>query len=156
MGGRIVFLRVFLVIFCVCCLFITFISNWREYQFRKASVPARAGIFSVTVKPMSGKAVASIEYGIIYRRDGKQDTIHFSTAQAFSDSEPLPEIAQLKKNVFFIHYIPKGKKHKTPHSERIYIQNGDTLESNFTTGWLTAMFVVLLFGYLLNPRIYRF
>ncbi|MCO5230195.1 MAG: hypothetical protein M9958_03465 [Chitinophagales bacterium] len=125
-------------------------SNWREYTFRKASVFAEATVISVDTKLKSGKAIASVDYVLTYKRDNVTDTISHFTTEAYSIEEPLPSIEELKKNKFYIHYVPKNKRNETPFNDRIYITNTNVLESTFRSGWFNLMFFVLVVSYLLS------
>ncbi|MCC6845359.1 MAG: hypothetical protein LC116_06175 [Bacteroidetes bacterium] len=129
-------------------------SNWREYNYRKNSTAVKADILSIDIKPMSGKAVISINYVIAYRRDNSVDTLSYSTTQEHFTNNPLPSVEKLKANAVYVHYVPINKRNETIDKERIFINSGYELESSFHTGWFTATACILVFGYLLRPSMF--
>lgn len=130
-------------------------TNWREYTFRKASTASKATVISVDTKLKSGKAIANVDYVLTYERDNVTDTISHFTTEAYSLKEPLPSIEELKKNNFYIHYVPKIKSNETPFKDRVFISNNKVLESIFDSGWFSRMIFILILGYILSRSIYR-
>ena len=140
---------------CVVCLILGIRTNWREYTFRKASTVAKATVISVDTKLKSGKAIANVDYVLAYERDNVTDTISHFTTEAYSLKEPLPSIEELKKNNFYIHYVPKIKSNETPFKDRLFISDSNLLENDFDTGWFIRMIFVLMVGYLLSKGFFR-
>ena len=138
----------------VVCLILGIRTNWREYTFRKASTVAKATVISVHTELQSGKAVANVNYMLAYERDNKTDTISFPTTTEYSLKKPLPSIEELKKNNFYIHYVPKIKRNETPFQDRVFISNNVVQESTFYSGWFNLMVLILLSSYLLSRSIY--
>lgn len=137
------------------CLILGIRTNWREYTFRKASTVANATIISVDTKLKSGKAIANVDYVLTYKRDNLIDTLSYSTTEAYSLKEPLPSIEELKKNNFYIHYVPKIKSNETPFKDRLFISDSNLLENDFDTGWFSRIIFILILGYILSRSIYR-
>ncbi len=137
------------------CLILGIRTNWREYTFRKASTVAKATIISVDTKLQSGKAIANVDYVLTYKRDNLIDTLSYSTTEAYSLKEPLPSIEELKKNNFYIHYVPKIKSNETPFKDRLFISDSNLLENDFDTRWFIRMIFVLMVGYLLSKGFFR-
>ena len=137
------------------CLILGIRTNWREYTFRKASTVAKAKVISVDTKLKSGKAIANVDYVLTYKRDNLIDTLSYSTTEAYSLKEPLPSIEELKKNNFYIHYVPKIKSNETPFKDRLFISDSNLLENDFDTGWFIRMIFVLMVGYLLSKGFFR-
>ncbi len=137
------------------CLILGIRTNWREYTFRKASTVANATIISVDTKLKSGKAIANVDYVLTYKRDNLIDTLSYSTTEAYSLKEPLPSIEELKKNNFYIHYVPKIKSNETPFKDRLFISDSNLLENDFDTRWFIRMIFVLMVGYLLSKGFFR-
>jgi len=137
------------------CLILGIRTNWREYTFRKASTVAKATIISVDTKLQSGKAIANVDYVLTYKRDNLIDTLSYSTTEAYSLKEPLPSIEELKKNNFYIYYVPKIKSNETPFKDRVFISNNKVLENIFYSGWFSRMIFILILGYILSRSIYR-
>ncbi|GAB1371982.1 hypothetical protein MASR1M45_20440 [Candidatus Kapaibacterium sp.] len=44
-------------------------SVWREYKYQQVVTTAKANVLSVEIKPFSGKALASIQYKLVYQHD---------------------------------------------------------------------------------------
>jgi len=59
-------------------------SVWREYKYQQVVTIAKANVLSVATKPFSGKALASIQYKLVYQHDHILDTISYSTAEEYS------------------------------------------------------------------------
>lgn len=92
---------------------------------------------------------------LTYKRDNLIDTLSYSTTEAYSLKEPLPSIEELKKNNFYIHYVPKIKSDATPFKDRVFISNNKVLESIFDSGWFSRMIFILILGYILSRSNYR-
>lgn len=137
------------------CLILGIRTNWREYTFRKASTVAKATVISVDTKLKSGKAIANVDYVLAYERDNVTDTISHFTTEAYSTTEPLPSIEELKNNVFYVHYVQKYKHNETPFKDRLFISDSNLLENDFDTGWFIRMIFVLMVGYLLSKGFFR-
>ncbi|MBL7837526.1 MAG: hypothetical protein JNM67_08420 [Bacteroidetes bacterium] len=103
----------------------------------------------------SGKARDNVDYVLTYKRDNLIDTLSYSTTEAYSLKEPLPSIEELKKNNFYIHYVPKIKSNETPFKDRLFISDSNLLENDFDTGWFSRMIFILILGYILSRSIYR-
>lgn len=140
---------------CVVCLILGIRTNWREYTFRKASTAAKATVISVDTELKSGRAIANVDYVLTYKRDYLIDTLSYSTTEAYSTTEPLPSIEELKNNVFYVHYVPKIKSNESPFKDRLFISDSNLLENDFYTGWFIRMIFVLMVGYLLSKGFFR-
>ena len=139
---------------CVVCFILGIRTNWREYTFRKASTAAKATVISVDTE-LTGRAIAIVDYVLAYERDNVTDTISHFTTEAYSTTEPLPSIEELKNNVFYVHYVPKIKSNETPFKDRLFISDSNLLENDFYTGWFIRMIFVLMVGYLLSKGFFR-
>ena len=104
---------------------------------------------------MSGKAIASIHYVISYLRDHSMDTIEFSTTSEYDLNKTLPTIDNLKNETWYVHYIPIKYRNGQTHKDEVFIRNKDQLELIFKPGWFYFMLIVLVIGYLINPKVYH-
>ena len=123
-------------------------SVWREYKFQQIVTTTKANVMSVETKPFSGKAVASIQYKLVYQHDHILDTISYSTTEEYSIKRPLPSIEELKAIDFYVHYVPKSKQSETAFPDRIYINNNSKYEGEYSFSFFVNMlfcFVVALF-----------
>lgn len=149
------FLGIFLLVLCSICLLLGILSNWREYDYVSKTTYSKARIISVKVtKPRSGKAVAHIEYVLTYKRDGNIDTLPLETTRAFLDTEPIPSIETLKKETFYIHYIPKQLRASTAYGELISINSDANLNWDLKTGWFQFIVLLLIISFFVNPKMY--
>lgn len=123
-------------------------SLWREYKYHQVVTTAKTNVLSVETKPFSGKAVASIQYKLVYQHDYTPDTISYSTTEEYSTKEPLPSLEELKAVDFYVHYVPKSKQSKTAFPNRIYINNDSIYKAEYRLSFFVNMlfcFVVALF-----------
>lgn len=67
-------------------------SVWRKYKYQQVVTTAKANVLSVEIKPFSGKALASIQYKLVYQHDQILDTISYSTTEECSIKSHLPSI----------------------------------------------------------------
>lgn len=149
------FIGIFLLVLCSICLLLGIRSNWRAYDYVSKATYSKAHIISVEVtKPRSGKAVANIDYVITYKRDGNIDTLPFATTRAYLDTDPIPPIETLKKETFYIHYIPKQLQASTANGDEISIRSDANLDWDFKSGWFQFMAVLLVFSFFVNPQMY--
>ena len=88
-------------------------SYLRDSAYAKASTTVKASVKSAEVKPMSGKGVASIRMVLAFLRDGVEDTLENSYAQAYSiNDDPLPTPEELNTASLYVRYVPKEKRSK--------------------------------------------
>ncbi|HMM15994.1 MAG TPA: hypothetical protein PKC47_00440 [Petrimonas sp.] len=135
-----------LIILGVVFGFFAIRANWREYKYRQVVATAKANVLSVETKPFSGKAVASIQYKLVYQHDYTPDTISYSTTEEYSTKEPLPSLEELKAVDFYVHYVPKSKQSETTFPERISVSNMPQYESFNRFQGFGIMLVFILLG----------
>jgi ribosomal protein S8E len=139
----------------VSCGILGVLSNWREYNYRKATIVAKASIVSVDIKPKSGKAMASVDYVIIYEKDNAVDTLTYTTTEEFSADNPLPSVEELKAHDVYVHYVPINRQSDTSFRDRLHVSGSQEIEASFSSKWFTFSLVILVLTYLLSPNTFR-
>ncbi|MDD3005318.1 hypothetical protein [Flavobacterium sp.] len=121
-------------------------SVWREHKYQQVVTTAKANVLSVETKPFSGKAVASIQYKLVYQHDDVLDTISYATTEEYSIKEPLPSLEELKAVDFYVHYVPKSKQSETAFPESVSVSNMPQYESFNRFQGFGSMLVFILLG----------
>ena len=87
-------------------------SYLRDSAYAKASTTVKASVKSAEVKPMSGKAVASVHLVLAFLRDGVEDTLEHNYSKAYSINNPLPTPEELNGASLYVRYLPNDKRSK--------------------------------------------
>lgn len=124
-------------------------SYLRDDAYAKASVVVKASVKSAEVKPMSGKAVASISMVLSYLRDGVADTIEHHFSKAYSNNDPLPTVEELNTTTLYIRYVPKEKRsEKTPNW--VLVSSNGEFDVLYGGSYFGQMFTFILLGIMLR------
>jgi hypothetical protein len=122
---------------------------WREYGYEKARVVTKATVSSVKTEPIRD-GLANILYTLSYRRDGATDSIEHKITEQWTDKNPLPPIAQLRSQTFFIHYVPKEKRSKTVYPKRVMVLDSEDYPSYYFPTSFGMMFNFILLGFIVR------
>lgn len=120
-------------------------SYWRDDAYAKASIIVKASVISAEVKPMSGKAVASIRLVLSYKRDGGLDSLEHHYSEAYSSQNPLPTVEKLKAASPCVRYVPKDKRSKMSPNWVLVSDNGE-FEGWYGRSSFMQMFTFILLG----------
>lgn len=122
-------------------------SYLRDEAYAKASVVVKASVTSAEVKPMSGKAVGSIRLMLSYMRDGAMENLEHNFSKAYSNSDPLPTVRELKAATLYIRYVPKEKRSKDI-PDWVMVSNKDKHYGSYgesAFGWMIKFLILGIF-----------
>lgn len=125
-------------------------SYLRDTAYGKASIAVKASVKSVEIKPMSGKAVASIRREIYYMRDGVADSTEQSFAEAFTQNDPLPTPAELQAAELYVRYVPKSRRTETAFPDRVMVSSNEEYGGYYNSALFGQMFTFVLLGLMIR------
>ena len=138
-------------------------SLWREYNYQKASVVAKAKILSIEIKDIRTngnyylKPTHRITYQLVFFRDGMMDTLTdtssfllYTEGKTSKNPNPIPTIKQLMKQERYVRYVPESKKKETVFADRIHINNNGSYESNNKFQAFFSMIIFVSLGYFIR------
>jgi len=117
----------------------------REYGYKKARVVTKGIVSSVRTEPIRS-GLTNILYTITYLRDGATDSIEHKITEQWTDKKPLPAIAQLRSQTFYIHYVPKEERSKTVYPMRVMVLDSDIYPGFYYPASFGQMFTFILIG----------
>jgi hypothetical protein len=124
-------------------------SYLRDKSYEEASIAVKASVISAEVKPMSGKAVASIHIYLSYMRDGVADSIKYNFSEVYSDKDPLPTEEELKAAPPYVRYVPEEKRSKTIPNWVMVSSNGE-FDGLYGRSLFGQMFTFILLGLMVS------
>ncbi|MCC7525599.1 MAG: hypothetical protein IT250_12305 [Chitinophagaceae bacterium] len=142
-------LGVVLIIIGIICGLLGLRSYLRDDAYVKASTIAKASVVSAEVKPMSGKAVASIHLVLYYIRDGFADSIEHNLAREYTDKSPLPTVEELKATAYYVRYVPKEKRSKNVPNW-VMVSNSGEYDGLYGGALFGQMFTFILLGFMVR------
>lgn len=122
---------------------------WREYGFEKARVVSKGLVSSVRTEPVRN-GLTNILYTITYLRDGATDSIEHKLTEQWTDSNPLPPIAQLQSQTFYILYVPKENRSETVYPKRVMVLDSEDYPSFYYRTAFGQMFTFILMGFMVR------
>ncbi len=125
-------------------------SYLRDNAYKKASITVKASVKSVDIKPMSGKAVASIRRVLYYIRDGVADSTEQNYSELYTNNNPLPSEEELKSKSLYVRYVPKNRRSETAFPDRVLVSSDEEYEGYYNRAMFGQMFAVLLLGLMIR------
>lgn len=122
---------------------------WRSFKHANVIVPERIDIIKVEIFPVRS-GLSTISYTGVFLRDGVIDTTKIKDTRSFTIKNPLPTLQELHDDTFYIHYVPKAKKHETWYPDYEPITQTAEYYDSHRFGKFIHMFVLLFIGYFLN------
>lgn len=110
---------------------------------------AKASVQTAEVKPMSGKAIASIRLTLTYFRDDVADSIEHNFSESYSIKNPLPSIDKLKAATYYVRYVPKEKRtEKIPNW--VLVSSNEEFDGLYGRSSFGQMFTCILLGFMIK------
>lgn len=124
-------------------------SYLRDDAYVKASIAVKSSVKSVEIKPMSGKAVASIHLVLSYIRDGVADSTEHNFAQEYTDKCPLPTVEEFKATSYYVRYVPKEKRSEMIPNWVMVSSEGE-FDGLYGRALFGQMFTFILLGFMVR------
>lgn len=122
---------------------------WREYGYERTRIVTKATVSSVRTEPIRD-GLSNILYTLTYLRDGTTNTTEHKITEQWTDKNPLPTMAQLRTQTFFIHYVPKEKRSKTAYPGRVMVLDSEDYPSFYYPTAFGQMFTFILMGFIVR------
>lgn len=122
-------------------------SFWRDFRYEKARTVTQAKIASVKIEPIRS-GLSNILYTLTYLRDGVADTIEHKITEQFTTKNPLPPIAQLQSQTFYIHYVPEERKNEASFPNRVMVLESKTYPGFYNRASFGQMVTFTLMGFM--------
>ena len=141
---------ILLIIVGIICGLLGARSYWQDNTYKKASIAVKASVVSVEVKPMSGKAVASIKMVLSYLRDGVADSTAHNFSMAYTNKNPLPAVQELQASLLYVHYVPRVKRSETSYPNRVVVSGNGVYDGFYNRALFGQMFTFVLLGFMVR------
>ncbi|HCF62836.1 MAG TPA: hypothetical protein DEU93_00600 [Chitinophagaceae bacterium] len=143
-------ISIILIVVGIIFGFLSLRSFWSDHAYEKASTTVKASVKSVDIKPMSGKAVASIRRVLYYIRDGVADSTEQNYSKLYTNNNPLPSEEELKSTSLYVRYVPKNRRSETVFPDRVLVSSDEEYEGYYNRAMFGQMFAFILLGLMIR------